>query len=364
MIEVCGLTKQYGNKTVVNDVTFAIDKGEVVGILGPNGAGKSTTMNMITGYISSTCGTVKVNGHDILEDASRAKAGIGYLPEIPPLYTDMTVRDYLSFVYDLKGCARKENIRNKKEHIAEVCEVVRIDGVYGRLIKNLSKGYKQRVGIAQALIGNPDILIFDEPTVGLDPREIVEIRNLIKRLGKDRTIILSSHILSEVQAVCERVIVINEGFVVLDASVEDLSAAMGANSRYALRLAAPDDADVVGVLSALDGIAEVRDNGSTEKGTRDFVVAANPNADIRRIIFDECAKRNWYILMMTPIGMSLEDIFLSLVDKPSSQASPKAIDTAAERSGNEKTDAGTQNDDIQKDGDSRDGRGNGGGDTK
>ena len=195
--------------------------------------------------------------------------------------------------------------------------MVKITDVYNRMIKNLSKGYKQRVGLAQALLGDPEILILDEPTSGLDPKEIVEIRNLIKRLGTRRTVILSSHVLSEVQAICERIIIINEGYVVMDALTDELSANMGPNSRYGIRLAAPDEDDVAGVLGSLLGVSHVEYVGSYEKGTSDFIIEADKNVDIRRILFDECAKRNWYILMITPLGMSLEDIFIQLVNKNS-----------------------------------------------
>lgn len=317
MITVSGLTKRYGKKIAVNNASFTINRGDIVGLLGPNGAGKTTTMNMITGYISSTGGKITVGGYDILENPNEAKAKIGYLPEQPPLYHDMTVKEYLNFVYNLKGCSKKENIKIKSEHIKEVCEVVKITDVYNRMIKNLSKGYKQRVGLAQALIGDPEILILDEPTSGLDPKEIVEIRNLIKRLGTRRTVILSSHVLSEVQAICERIIIINEGYVVMDALTDELSENMGPNSRYGIRLAAPEEDDVAGVLGSLLGVSKVEYVGSYEKGTRDFIVEADKNVDIRRILFDECAKRNWYILMITPLGMSLEDIFIQLVNKNS-----------------------------------------------
>ena len=317
MITVSGLTKRYGKKIAVNNASFTINRGDIVGLLGPNGAGKTTTMNMITGYISSTSGKISIGGYDILENPNEAKSKIGYLPEQPPLYHDMTVKEYLNFVYNLKGCSKKENIKIKTEHIKEVCEVVKITDVYNRMIKNLSKGYKQRVGLAQALIGDPEILILDEPTSGLDPKEIVEIRNLIKRLGTRRTVILSSHVLSEVQAICERIIIINEGYVFMDALTDELSANMGPNSRYGIRLAAPDEDDVAGVLGSLLGVSHVEYVGSYEKGTSDFIIEADKNVDIRRILFDECAKRNWYILMITPLGMSLEDIFIQLVNKNS-----------------------------------------------
>ena len=204
MIEVQGLTKRYGSKVAVDDISFTVNKGEILGFLGPNGAGKSTTMNILTGYLSSNIGSVKIGEYDILEDPMKAKAKIGYLPENPPLYMDMTVKEYLDFVYDLK----KVKIPRKR-HIDEICGIVKITDVYNRIIKNLSKGYKQRVGLAQALVGNPEVLILDEPTVGLDPKQIIDIRKLIKDLGKKHTVILSSHILPEIQAVCDRVIIIN-----------------------------------------------------------------------------------------------------------------------------------------------------------
>jgi ABC-2 type transport system ATP-binding protein len=309
MIEARSLTKRFGKKTAVDDISFTINRGEIVGLLGPNGAGKSTTMSMITGYLSSTSGTVTVGGYDILEQPEKAKALIGYLPEIPPLYTDMTVKEYLNFVYDLKKCKL-----NRKRHLAEICDVVKITDVYGRLIKNLSKGYRQRVGLAQALIGDPQVLILDEPTVGLDPKEIVEIRNLIKRLGTQRTVILSSHILSEVQAVCERVIIMNSGVIVMDALTEDLAMAVGKYNRHGIRLAAPED-EVVPVLSRLPGVKKVEYVGSFEKGTVDIILESDKKVDIRKILFEECAKRSWYILMITPLGLSLEDIFIQLTSK-------------------------------------------------
>lgn len=211
MIEVRNLTKHYGDKIAVNDISFTVEDGEILGFLGPNGAGKSTTMNMLTGYISSTSGTALINGIDILDDPIKAKANIGYLPEIPPLYIDMTVKSYLNFIFDLKKCKLP-----RKAHLSDICELCKVTDVKDRIIKHLSKGYKQRVGLAQALIGNPPVLVLDEPTVGLDPKQIIEIRNLIKKLGRTHTVILSSHILSEIQAVCDRVIIINKGEIAAD----------------------------------------------------------------------------------------------------------------------------------------------------
>ena len=234
MIEVQGLTKRYGSKVAVDDISFTVNKGEILGFLGPNGAGKSTTMNILTGYLSSNIGSVKIGEYDILEDPMKAKAKIGYLPENPPLYMDMTVKEYLDFVYDLK----KVKIPRKR-HIDEICGIVKITDVYNRIIKNLSKGYKQRVGLAQALVGNPEVLILDEPTVGLDPKQIIDIRKLIKDLGKKHTVILSSHILPEIQAVCDRVIIINRGRIVADDTAENLSATMSTDHRHLTRLYQP-----------------------------------------------------------------------------------------------------------------------------
>ncbi len=218
MVEVKNLTKCYGDIKAVDDISFTVETGEILGFLGPNGAGKSTTMNMITGYISSTSGTVTIDGSEILENPKETKSKIGYLPEIPPLYVDMTVRKYLEFMYDLKRVKLP-----KKEHIAEVMRLVRIDDHSERIIKHLSKGYRQRVGFAQALLGNPPVLILDEPTVGLDPKQIIEIRKLIKSLGKKHTIIFSSHVLSEISATCDRILVISEGKIVADAKSGELS---------------------------------------------------------------------------------------------------------------------------------------------
>ena len=322
MIEVTGLTKRYGKQTVVSNLTFTIRRGEIVGFLGPNGAGKSTTMNMLTGYIAPTVGTVRINGYNLLDAPEQAKSAIGYLPEIPPLYMDMTVNEYLNFVYGLKKCKFQ-----RKEHLDEVCEVVRISHVRHRMIRNLSKGYRQRVGFAQALINDPQILILDEPTVGLDPKEIVEIRTLIRRLGQTRTVILSSHVLTEIQSVCERVMIINEGILVADALTEDLARSAAANSRYMVRIAAPED-QVVPVLSAIPGMLKVEVQGVMEPGTVDVLIEAEKDVDIRRALFEECAKRGWYILVITPVGVSLEDIFLQLVEQTSthSSADPLALE--------------------------------------
>lgn len=318
MIEVRNLTKKYGSNVAVNDVSFSVDRGEIVGLLGPNGAGKTSILNMITGYISSTSGSISVSGFDILERPNDVKRNIGYLPELPPLYPDLTVREYLEFVFDLKRCAF-----DRAAHLDEICQVTKISDVSERLIRNLSKGYKQRVGLAQALIGNPEIMIFDEPTVGLDPKEIAEIRNLIRRLGATHTVILSSHILTEIQAVCERVIIINKGYLVKDSSTEELLNSATPSNRYGIRLAAPED-EVMDVVGSLPGVLKAEYLGSYEKGTVDIIVESDKKTDIRRLLFAECAKRDWYILMITPLGVSLEDIFIQLV---SSEPSPELSST-------------------------------------
>ena len=218
MVEVKNLTKRYGVNMALNNVSFKVEEGTIVGFLGPNGAGKSTTMNIVTGYLSATSGEVTVSGKNTLDEPNEVKKLIGYLPEQPPLYLDMTVKEYLNFMYELK----KVKLPREK-HIKEICQLTKIDNVYDRLIGNLSKGYRQRVGIAQALLGNPPVLILDEPTVGLDPKQIIEIRTLIKNLGRNHTVILSSHILPEVQAVCERILVINNGRIVADGATDTLA---------------------------------------------------------------------------------------------------------------------------------------------
>ena len=286
MIEVKDLTKAYGNKHAVDGISFTVNEGEILGFLGPNGAGKSTTMNILTGYISSTSGTAKVAGFDILENPIEAKKHIGYLPEHPPLYLDMTVEAYLEFCYHLKKAKQP-----MKAHLDDICERVKISDVRKRIIKNLSKGYRQRVGLAQALIGNPEVLILDEPTVGLDPKQIIEIRNLIKTLGKRHTVILSSHILPEVQAVCDRVIVINKGKIVADDTEENLSHSLSKEFRYIARIEGPED-EVLKILNGISGLKEVQTYGQKEPGVFDSSLEAVPGADIRRDLFTRLASRN------------------------------------------------------------------------
>lgn len=306
MIEISNLTKRYGQKLAVDNVSFHVDRGEILGFLGPNGAGKSTTMNILTGYLSATSGSCRINDVDILEDPIKAKQSIGYLPEQPPLYLDMTVKEYLNFIYDLKKAKQP-----RAAHIQEICEIVQITNVYGRVIKHLSKGYRQRVGLAQALIGNPEVLILDEPTVGLDPKQIIEIRNLIKKLGKKHTIILSSHILPEIQAVCDKVVVINQGKLVADDTTTNLSHSMSTDHRYNILVDGPEN-EIYRMLCSISDMHDVQTLGKREAGVYEFVVEAKQGADIRREIFKRLAERNWPLLGMRSSEMTLEDIFLQL----------------------------------------------------
>ncbi len=309
MIEVKNLSKKYGSKTALDDINFTVNDGEILGFLGPNGAGKSTTMNIITGYISSTEGTVTVDGDEIMENPIAVKRKIGYLPEQPPLYLDMTVKAYLSFMYDLKKVKL-----NKKQHIEEICKVVKIDSVQDRVIKHLSKGYKQRVGIAQALLGDPKLLILDEPTVGLDPNQIIEIRNLIKSLGEKHIIILSSHVLSEIQTVCNRVIVINKGKVVADDTTANLSNGLSAENRLLLSI----EGDQNAIISALEGVSGVKTvtlSKTNPDSSGEYVVNYDKNEDIRKVVFAKMADINCPIISMKNDNLTLEDIFRKLTDE-------------------------------------------------
>ncbi len=306
MIEVSNLSKRYGSFLAVDDVSFSIKKGEVVGFLGPNGAGKSTIMNIITGYLSLTQGKVTVDGFDVLEHPEQAKKRIGYLPEIPPLYTDMTVNEYLSFVYDLKRVKFP-----RRPHIDEILRLVKIYDVKDKLISKLSKGYRQRVGIAQALIGNPDVLILDEPTVGLDPKQVIEIRKLIARLGQNHTVIVSSHILSEIQAVCERVIIINHGRLVADNTPDELSKTLSNDFSVLVRVAGDKD-DILKILKSIKDAASVVCLGQKESGTNDYIVTPKNDCDIRREISERLASRNRYPIMLASNQLSLEQIFMKL----------------------------------------------------
>lgn len=306
MIEVKNLTKYYGDHLAVDNISFTVEDGEILGFLGPNGAGKSTTMNMLTGFISSSSGQALINGTDILENPIKAKANIGYLPELPPLYQDMTVMGYLNFVYDLKKCKLP-----RKAHLTEICNLCKITDVQGRIIRRLSKGYRQRVGMAQALIGNPPILILDEPTVGLDPKQIIEIRNLVKKLGKRHTLILSSHILSEIQAVCDRVIIINKGKIAADDTLENLTKSVSSINRMTVRLDGARE-EVLAAIRNLPGVKSVRADMEREGGIFDYEIVLEENADIRVMINEMCREHGWSIYKMASDEMTLEDIFMRI----------------------------------------------------
>ncbi len=308
MIEINNLVKNYGPKFAVDDISFKVSKGEIVGFLGPNGAGKSTTMNILTGYLSSTSGEAKVGGIDILENPHEAKKLIGFLPEQPPLYMDMKVDEYLNFVYEVKNCKL-----DRKKHLAEVRSVTKIEDVKNRLIKNLSKGYRQRVGIAQALIGNPPVIIFDEPTVGLDPKQIIEIRNLIRNLGQSHTVILSTHILSEVQAICDRIVIINEGKIIADEKTENITRAVEENRRYSVKICGPQR-EVLSALKDINGVLSAEVTGDRELDSYTYLVEAERGVDIRKPVFFAMSEKSWAIIGMESVGMNLEEVFIRIMD--------------------------------------------------
>ena len=309
MIKIEHLVKNYGSNCAVDDISFEVKRGEIVGFLGPNGAGKSTTMNILTGYLSATSGSVSIAGLDILDSPLEAKKHIGYLPEQPPLYLDMTVEEYLNFNYELKGCKL-----DRAAHLEQVCETVKIKDVYRKVIRTLSKGYRQRVGIAQALIGNPKVIIFDEPTVGLDPKQIIEIRNLIRGLGKDHTVILSTHILQEVQAVCDRIIIINKGKIVANEKTENISNVVANNRRFNIKISGPQK-DILSLLKNMQGISYVEALAERDGDAYTYMVESEFGVDIRKKLFFTLAERGWAIIGMESLGMSLEDIFISVVAK-------------------------------------------------
>ncbi|HCA05082.1 MAG TPA: ABC transporter [Ruminococcaceae bacterium] len=309
MVEVTNLTKRYGNVTAVNGISFSVEPGEILGFLGPNGAGKSTTMNIITGYISSTSGSVTIDGCDILESPKQAKMKIGYLPEIPPLYIDMTVRKYLEFMFDLKRVKLP-----KAKHIDEVMRLVHISDKGERLIKNLSKGFKQRVGFAQALLGNPPVLILDEPTVGLDPKQIIEIRNLIRSLGKKHTVIFSSHVLSEVSEICDRVIVISKGKIVADAKTDELSASISDNLKLSLIIEGAYTA-VIAELKKIPGVSAVKKVREISGGAVKYSIDYKKEQDVRREVFNAMKRIDCPILEMKSGNETLEEMFLRLTNE-------------------------------------------------
>lgn len=306
MVEVKNLVKSYGDIDAVKNISFTANVGEVLGFLGPNGAGKSTTMNIIAGYLSATSGTVTIDGYDIVDDPKEAKKRIGYLPELPPVYQDMTVKKYLNFMYELKKVTLP-----KEEHLAEIMKLCGIDAIEDRIIRNLSKGYRQRVGVAQALVGNPPVIILDEPTVGLDPKQIIEMRTLIKNLGKKHAVIFSSHVLSEVSAVCDRIVVISQGEIAADEATDKI-AYMKSNEMRLLLTVEGNSASVISAISAVDGVTKVRRGDRQSEDVCDYSVEYKKDTDIRRGVFRALAKAGCPILQMRDAGMSLEEMFLTL----------------------------------------------------
>ena len=316
MIKVEHLVKRYGSNYALNDVSFEIGEGEIVGLLGPNGAGKSTTMNILTGYLSTTSGEAYVGGINILENPIEAKKYIGFLPEQPPVYGDMTVLEYMNFVYELKGTTQP-----REEHLEQVLATVKLNDVKNRLIRNLSKGYRQRVGIAQALIGDPKVVIFDEPTVGLDPKQILEVRNLLRSLAKRHTVILSTHILSEVQAVCERVIIINKGRIIANERTEDITKTIEDTYHYEIKICGPVR-EVASAIGDIHGVRSVSQSGVRDGDAYAHVVESDKGVDVRKPIFNLCAAKGWAIIGLSPVGTDLESIFINLVDR--SEAAPNS----------------------------------------
>ena len=317
MIEVKNLVKKYGDHTAVDHLSFQIEKGKIYGFLGPNGAGKSTTMNMITGYIASTEGTVSIDGHDILEEPEKAKKCIGYLPEQPPLYFDMTVLEYMKFAADLKKIPKDK----KNTMIEEVMDMVKITDMKNRLIKNLSKGYRQRVGLAQAILGYPEVIILDEPTVGLDPKQIIEIRDLIKSLKKKHTVILSSHILSEVSAVCDYVLIISHGKLVASDTPDNLGR-LAAGSNTLNLLIKGQKENICSLLLEIPGVKEISTEKRPEEEAWRVSVVTEENRDIREDVFYKMAKEKYPILEMQSKKVSLEEIFLELTEEGREKEKP------------------------------------------
>lgn len=315
MIEITNVTKKYGNFTAVDDISFTIQNGEIIGFLGPNGAGKSTTMNMITGYIEPTEGTIIVNGYDIQKKPQKAKKQIGYMPEGVPLYQDLTVKEFVTYMAELKKVDKKV----KKEEVEKAITETGIKDVEKKLIRNLSRGYKQRVSMAGALVGSPDVLILDEPTVGLDPKQITEIRSLIKELGKEHTIILSSHILSEVSQLCERVIIINKGKIVAIDTPENLEKATQEKNIILVTVEDKQNKmkEINTLIPEIAKCEEVKDNGD---GTKQYMIEAKKNADLRKQLFEVLPKNDITIFELKKAETSLEDAFITLINKSTEKA--------------------------------------------
>lgn len=332
MIEVKNLVKKYGNHTAVDHLNFTIEEGHVYGFLGPNGAGKSTTMNIMTGYLGATEGEVLINGHDILKEPEEAKKQIGYLPELPPLYMEMTVHEYLEFVAELKGIAKNK----REESINEVEKMVKIWEVENRLIRNLSKGYRQRVGLAQAVLGFPKIIILDEPSVGLDPKQIIEIRELIRQLAKKHTVILSSHILAEVREVCDYILIISKGKLVASDTPENLERNLGNSDLIEIETKASPD-EVRRILETVDGIRSISTK-YLENGITWAQIQEKKNTDVREKVFQAFAQNHQPLLKLNPLQVSLEDVFMELTQ--SDRAAEEYAEKAKKKETEDMKDAG------------------------
>lgn len=324
MIEVKNLTKKYGNHIAVDNLSFKVESGRIYGFLGPNGAGKSTTMNIITGYLAATDGTVTIGGYNIQTEPEKAKAKVGYLPEMPPLYAEMTVKEYLDFVAELKNVPKSE----RQEQVEKVMEETHITDMSGRLIRNLSKGYKQRVGMAQAILGDPEVLIFDEPSVGLDPKQIIEVRDLIRKLGEKHTVILSSHILSEVSAVCDHIMIISKGKLVADGSPEELQNMMGGKAEIEITVLG-DASEAAKILKNAEGVDDVIADGKDQQGNGKIRVVSAINVDAREAVSLKLAENRIAVMGMERREKSLEDIFLELTSQDPASESAEQKDSAS-----------------------------------
>lgn len=337
LIEVKNLVKRYGNHTAVDHLSFKVEKGQVYGFLGPNGAGKSTTMNILIGYLSANEGEVLINGHSIFDEPEEAKKYIGYLPELPPLYLDMTVKEYLKFVANLKKIPKAK----RESKINEVMQMTRITEMSNRLIKHLSKGYKQRVGFAQAILGEPEIIILDEPTVGLDPKQIIEIRELIKRLGKKHTIILSSHIMQEISAVCDHILIINKGKLVACDTPERLAELNQASNELEMTIRGKKD-EIISILKSQKKVMQYEIKESTEEKAFHVLVKSKKENDLREVFFHAFAKANCPIIRMQLTSKSLEDIFLNITS-----GDEKAVIKSSSNMQEDKEDVSDDNDQIK-----------------
>lgn len=314
MIEIKGLTKDYGSNRGIKNLSFKVEKGEILGLLGSNGAGKTTTMNLLTGYKTPTSGEIYIDGINFLEKPMEAKRKIGYLPENPPVYPEFKVKPYLRFTSELKGVPSKD----REERIKSVMALVNICNVQNRLIKNLSKGYKQRLGLAQALIANPDVIILDEPTVGLDPKQIHEIRSLIKSLGKEHTVILSSHILAEVSMICDRVVILKNGEIVAIDTPQSLAKELYDTEKFFTRIKGPSE-NILSEIKNLDGVISIEEQTTeAECEFSDFIIESSKTIDVKTPLFFKMASLGYAINELRPVSASLEDVFMQLTEETKS----------------------------------------------